>query len=420
MSPADKTKPLKRVTETTLLAPIASRTRQSSQPPVTTTEAPMSTNELFEALKSLLQPQVEDLKKMMAENRSQTDARFTTLEDSVSSMNVDLSSQQQVLENRLTTVMDRLSLVEEENRSLRSCLVPLPSQVQELDSPMIDDLLTVPPLNQGSASSKFATVSVHSSSPVSSPAPPAPPTTSTVLTNPESTNKLRLFTKVSNNQGFTYLYLPLRARVPFKEIRATLKLVPLAPGSIIDIYYPTSKIVALLVHNDYATKARALLKSKGLITIDTFNPFDPSHLADPQYKDASIEERTTQMKIIQDNQMYKTLAFLKHPVKLAVARDFHRKGRLSDAALQDLLQLHQQNATSTPSAPPSLGAFLQDPPNKEDSSMDEEDEDELMDPAPSGSGASATQDSSVVSPGQVSLTIATNSSAGGGEPAHSL
>lgn len=181
MSPADKTKPLKRVTETTLLAPIASRTRQSSQPPVTTTEVPMSTNELFEALKSLLQPQVEDLKKMMAENRSQTDARFTTLEDSVSSMNVDLSSQQQVLENRLTTVMDRLSLVEEENRSLRSCLVPLPSQVQELDSPMTDDLLTVPPLNQGSASSKFATVSVHSSSPVSSPAPPAPPTTSTVL-----------------------------------------------------------------------------------------------------------------------------------------------------------------------------------------------------------------------------------------------
>lgn len=417
MSPADKTKPSKRVTETTLLAPIASRTRQSSQPPVNTTEAPMSTNELFEALKSLLQPQVEDLKKMMEENRFQTDARFTTLEESVSSMNVDLSSQQQVLENRLTTVMDRLSLVEEENRSLRSCLVPLPSQVQELDSSMTDDLLTVPPLNQGTASSKFATVSVHSSPPVSSP---AAPTKSTVPTNPESTNKLRLFTNVSNNQGFTYLYLPLRARVPFKEIRATLKLVPLAPGSIIDIYYPTSKIVALLVHNDYATKARALLKSKGLNTIDTFNPFDPSHLADPQYKDASIEERTTQMKIIQDNQMYKTLAFLKHPVKLAVARDFHRKGRLSDAALQDLLHLHQTNAISTPSAPPSLGAFLQDPPNKEDSSMDEDDEDELMDPAPSGSGASATQDSSVVSPGQVSPTIATNSSAGGGEPAHSL
>ena len=328
MSPADKKKPLKRVTETTLLAPIASRTRQSLQPPVTTTEAPMSTNELFEALKSLLQPQVEDVKKMMEDNRSQTDPCFTTLEDSVSSMNVDLSSQQQVLENR----------------SLRSCLVPLPSQVQELDSPMTDDLLTVPPLNQGTAISKFATVSVHSSSPVSSA---APPTTSTVPTNPESTNKLRLFTNVSNNQGFTYLYLPLRVRVPFKEIRATLRLVPVAPGSIIDIYYPTSKTVALLVHNDYAAKAHALFKSKGLTTIDTFNPFNPSHLADPQYKDASIEERTNQMKIIQDNQMYKTLAFLKHPVKLAVARDFHRKGRLSDAAFQDFLHLHQPNATST-------------------------------------------------------------------------
>ena len=51
MLPADKMKPLKRVTKTTLLAPIASRTRQSSQPPVITTKAPVSTNKLFETLK---------------------------------------------------------------------------------------------------------------------------------------------------------------------------------------------------------------------------------------------------------------------------------------------------------------------------------------------------------------------------------
>lgn len=417
MSPADKSKPLKRVTEATLLAPIASRTRQSSQPPVTTSEAPMSTNELFEALKSLLQPQVEDLKKMMEESRSQTDARFNTLEDSVSSMNVDLYSQQQVLENRLATVMDRLSMVEEENRSLRSCLVPLPSQEHASDSPMTDDLLIVPSLNQGTATSKFATDSNQPSSPVSSH---AQPTTPAVPDISASSNKLRLFTNVSTNQGFTYLYLPLRARVPFREIRATLKLVPLAPGSIIDIYYPSSKIVALLVHNDYAAKARSLLKSKGLNTIDTFNPFDPSHLADPQYKEATLEERTAQMKIVQDNQMYKTLEFLKHPVKLAVARDFHRKGRISDAVLQDLINLHQQHATSTPTAPQSLGAFLQNPPNKEDSSMEEDDEDELMDPVPPGSGTPTAQVSPKVSLGSVSQNIVTDSSAGGGEPAHSL
>jgi hypothetical protein len=171
-----------------------------------------------------------------------------------------------------------------------------------------------------------------------------------------------------------------------------------------------------LVHNDYAAKARSLLKSKGLNTIDTFNPFDPSHLADPQYK----EKRTAQMKIIQNNQMYKTLEFLKHPVKLAVARDFHRKGRISDAVLQDLINLHQQHATSTPTSPQSLGAFLQNPPNKEDSLMEEDDEDELMDPAPPGSGTPAAQVSPKVSSGSVSQNIVTDSSAGGGEPAHSL
>lgn len=200
--------------------------------------------------------------------------------------------------------------------------------------------MTVLPLNnQGTATSKFATVSIQPSSPGPSP---AQPTMLIVPTNTDSSNKLRLFTNISKNQGFTYLYFPLRDRVPFKEIRATLRLVTLVLGSIIDIYYyPTSKIGALLVHNNYAAKARSLLKTKSLNTIDTFNPFDPWHLADPQYKNAPIEEHTVQIKIIQDNQMYTTLALLKHPVKLAVARDFHRKGRLSDAALQDLINLHQ-------------------------------------------------------------------------------
>ena len=53
--------------------------------------------------------------------------------------------------------------------------------------------------------------------------------------------------------------------------------------------------------------------------------------------------------------------------------------------------------------------------------MDEDDEDaedKLMDPAPPGADASATQDSSVDSPGQVSPNIATNSSASGGKSAH--
>lgn len=70
MLPADKMKPLKRVTKTTLLAPIASRTRQSSQPPVITTKAPVSTNKLFETLKLRLQPQENDGRKPLPNKRS--------------------------------------------------------------------------------------------------------------------------------------------------------------------------------------------------------------------------------------------------------------------------------------------------------------------------------------------------------------
>jgi hypothetical protein len=66
------------------------------------------------------------------------------------------------------------------------------------------------------------------------------------------------------------------------------------------------------------------------------------------------------MQITQENQMFNALAFLKTPVKLAVARYSHRKNRLSDTALQDLIKLHKSPPTpATPSINP-FSTFLQD------------------------------------------------------------
>jgi hypothetical protein len=113
-----------------------------------------------------------------------------------------------------------------------------------------------------------------------------------MLNSPTATasfNRLHLFTNVSKNQGFTYLFLPLRARAPFKKICPTLRDIPLTPGSVIDIYYTTSKVVARLAHNDYAPTPRSLLKSNSLSIIDNFNPLDPSDLVDPKFKDATTE-----------------------------------------------------------------------------------------------------------------------------------
>lgn len=421
MSPAEKTKQLKKTTEAAINAPIASRTRVSNlqppQPPVTMTEPTMSTNELLEALKLYLNPQVEELKAKLEANSVQAASRFNTLEESMYEMKVDLYSQQQELENRITKVMDRLTDVEEENRTLRAALVPT-SQVQDPDAPMPDDSMTFPPLEQGTASSKYASTPNIHIPPTTEPSTATsrtsiPPTTTT------PSNRLRLFTTVSKNQGFTYLFLPLRARVPFKEIRATLREIPLNPGSVIDIYYPAAKVVALLFHNDYAPKARSLLKANGLSTIDNFNPLDPSNLADPKFKDATFEDRSSQMQIIQENQMFKTLAFLKSPVKLAVARDFHRKGRLSDSALQDLINLHRSSPPPATPASNPFGPLLKDSNLMADAPMNENDEDDLMSPAPFDPDSNTEQDVSMDPQGQAPMPMVNNSSAGGGEPAKS-
>lgn len=66
-------------------------------------------------------------------------------------------------------------------------------------------------------------------------------------------------------------------------------------GSIIDIYHTASKMVALLVHNDFAPKAITLLpQKKSLHPIKNFYPLvDPVHLADPNYKGGPFfDERT--------------------------------------------------------------------------------------------------------------------------------
>ncbi|KAG0846510.1 hypothetical protein G6F16_013408 [Rhizopus arrhizus] len=61
----------------------------------------------------------------------------------------------------------------------------------------------------------------------------------------------RLLQPPSENQGFQYVYLPTKARVPIGQIRTRLRKLDIQNTRILDIHYPDRNIVALLVHNDY-------------------------------------------------------------------------------------------------------------------------------------------------------------------------
>ncbi|KAG1549161.1 hypothetical protein G6F47_002729 [Rhizopus delemar] len=66
----------------------------------------------------------------------------------------------------------------------------------------------------------------------------------------------RLLQPPSTNQGFKYIYLPTKARVPIGQIRSRLRKLDINNNRIIDIHYPDRNIVALLIHNDYEDELR--------------------------------------------------------------------------------------------------------------------------------------------------------------------
>ncbi|KAI9324419.1 hypothetical protein BD770DRAFT_302658, partial [Pilaira anomala] len=71
------------------------------------------------------------------------------------------------------------------------------------------------------------------------------------VSSPSGSLAARMFTPVSESQGFKYVYLPCRAREKYSDVRKKLKSLKIDTARILDVHYPAQKVIALLVHNDY-------------------------------------------------------------------------------------------------------------------------------------------------------------------------
>ncbi|KAI7898600.1 uncharacterized protein BX663DRAFT_442666 [Cokeromyces recurvatus] len=148
----------------------------------------------------------------------------------------------------------------------------------------------------------------------------------------------RFFQPPSANQGFQYLYIPTKARIPIGKLRTTLKKLGVNNARILDIHYPDRNIAALLVHNDYATEFKELLHKFKITTNDLFNPWDGSILKDPKYTDHTDEERNTQAAILQQQRLEKAVHHIREPVKYAVAKFFYDKRWISKETIDNINQ----------------------------------------------------------------------------------
>ncbi|ORE05300.1 hypothetical protein BCV72DRAFT_331361, partial [Rhizopus microsporus var. microsporus] len=147
----------------------------------------------------------------------------------------------------------------------------------------------------------------------------------------------RLLQPPFENQGFQYVYLPIKARVPIDQIRTRLRKPYIANNRILDIHYPDRNVVALLVHNDYVNELRKQLERFKVTLKDDFGPCDPKVLRDPKYINLSPEERANFAFMHHSGRMARALIYIRASVKYAVARFFYSKGWISKTHLQETL-----------------------------------------------------------------------------------
>ncbi|KAG1522038.1 hypothetical protein G6F47_007160 [Rhizopus delemar] len=146
----------------------------------------------------------------------------------------------------------------------------------------------------------------------------------------------RFFQPPSPNQGFTYLYIPTKARIPVGTLRTTFRKLGVNNARLLDIHYSARNTAAILIHNDYKEEFTTILKHRNVSLKNDFNPFSGDILADPKYSQLTPSERDTIASEIQQTRLERALQHIRPPVKFAVARFFLEKQWISKSAFDTL------------------------------------------------------------------------------------
>lgn len=131
-------------------------------------------------------------------------------------------------------------------------------------------------------------------------------------------------------QGYSYVYVGRTYKISRGEVRKNLRQAGVDLGRILDICFPASGVIGLLVHVQYEAELVEIMKQAQATVSTEFDPTDVKHLADPKYDSLSLDAREFEMSSIIRNRCLQTLEHLR-PVQVAsVARYFNSLGWLPD------------------------------------------------------------------------------------------
>ncbi|KAK4510882.1 uncharacterized protein ATC70_004659 [Mucor velutinosus] len=248
-------------------------------------------------------------------------------------------------------LLERMNKLEEENQALKKNLLAKDLVIQELQG-QLSRGTTQAPTPEVDQERPFISQVVQSQDPATTASTTIATDTATKGSylsaarsgakrpDPVRTAKRRLAAgrlfqsaAVKGQQGYQYVYLGRSGKIQRSEVRATLRKVGVDTGRVLDICFPASGVIGVLVHIQYVDTFLAYMHKCEAELIENFEPLDPKHIADPQYANLAIADREQLIYEFTNTRALQTLSFLRPLNVSGVGKYFVSAGWISQEEL---------------------------------------------------------------------------------------
>lgn len=142
-------------------------------------------------------------------------------------------------------------------------------------------------------------------------------------------------------KGFKYIYIGRSRKITRAETRRRFRKVGVDTNRILDITFPASNMIGVLLHLQYEETFITTMKAVGAEVFPHFDPLDPKYLANPEYETYTDDRRADIMMELTHNRCMNTLTFLqqKKPFQVrTVGNSFIDLGFISEIDLYSIIQ----------------------------------------------------------------------------------
>lgn len=134
-------------------------------------------------------------------------------------------------------------------------------------------------------------------------------------------------------QGYQYVYIGRSEKLQRSEIRSTLRKAGVDLGRVLDICFPASEVIGILLHIQYVTEFTDLMKACQSDIVTGFDALDPKHIGDPRYADLTGNAREELIYEFTNTRCLQTLSFLRPLNVSGVGKYFVTEGWICEEDL---------------------------------------------------------------------------------------